>query len=288
MQPVISLSSVSKKYGQKQALKNVSIAVNQGEIFGFLGPNGAGKTTTIRCIMDFIRPDSGNIQIFNNSLSDSPNIKQRIGYLAAENQLLDKWNSKQHVEFYRSVKQADKSAYKLLKELDLDTNMPVKHMSTGNRQKLGIVLALIGNPDLLVLDEPTRGLDPLLQNEVYKILKDYVNNGGTVFISSHNLNEVEHLCTNVAMIREGRIVADKSLADIRALKTYIVSVTFKKAGFRLPESNNLHIVSKSDQSLVIKFKGNVSPLLKELCRDEITDIEVTHASVEDIFMEFYK
>ena len=288
MQCVILLESVNKKFGHKQALKNISLTVTQGEIFGFLGPNGAGKTTAIRCIMDFIRPDTGTIQILNSSISNNPNIKQSIGYFAAENQLLEKWNAKQHIEFYRSVKQADKYAYKLLKELGLDDNMPVKHMSTGNRQKLGFVLALIGNPQLLILDEPTRGLDPLLQNEVYEILKDYVNNGGTVFMSSHNLSEVEHICTNVAVIRDGIIVADKSLADIRALKTYIVSVTFKEAGFKLPKANNLQIISKGDHHLVIKLQGNVSPIIKELCRNELTDIEVTHASLEDVFMEFYK
>ena len=156
MQQVILLDSVNKKFGNKTVLKDVSLTVNQGEVFGFLGPNGAGKTTTIRCIMDFIRPNSGHIQILNNHISNSPNLKQSIGYFAAENQLLEKWNAKQHIEFYRSIKQANKDAYKLLKELDLNANMPVKHMSTGNRQKLGFVLALIGNPQLLILDEPTK------------------------------------------------------------------------------------------------------------------------------------
>ncbi len=288
MQPVISLSSISKRFGHKQALKNVSLTVTQGEIFGFLGPNGAGKTTTIRCMMDFIRPDTGKVEILNKTIANSPDIKQYIGYFAAENQLLEKWDAKQHIEFYCSMKQADKSAYKFLEELDLDDSIPVRHMSTGNRQKLGFILALIGNPRLLILDEPTRGLDPLLQNEVYKILKDYVATGGTVFISSHNLNEAEYLCSNVAVIREGRIVADKSLADIHNLKTYIISVTFKKAGFKIPKANNIQIVSEDGQSLVIKLQGNVAPLLKELSQNELIDIEVTHASLEDVFMEFYK
>jgi ABC-2 type transport system ATP-binding protein len=288
MQPVIHLSSISKRFGHKQALNNVSIAVNQGEIFGFLGPNGAGKTTTIRCMMDFIRPDTGNISILNKVIANSPNIKQSIGYFAAENQLLEKWNAKQHIEFYRDVKHADKSAYKLLRTLNLDPNMPVKHMSTGNRQTLGFILALIGHPQVLILDEPTRGLDPLLQNEVYKILKAYVAGGGTVFISSHNLNEIEHLCTNVAVIKEGTIVADKSLSEIHSLKTYIVSVTFKNPKFKLPTTNNIHILSQDKQRLVIKIKGSVAPLLEDICQNEIIDIEVIHASLEDAFMELYK
>lgn len=288
MQPAIALSAISKNFGNKQALKDIDLTVNRGEIFGFLGPNGAGKTTTIRCIMDFIKADSGSISVLGSDMTKNPEVKQLIGYFAAENQLIEKWDTGQHLDFYRSMKDVHADSDELIKALDLDPKVPVKHMSTGNRQKVGLILALVGNPQLLILDEPTRGLDPLLQNEVYRILKDYAKEGGTVFISSHNLSEVEHICSNVGIIRGGEIVADKSLASIRAMKTYIVSVNFKDGGFRQHESEYVKIMSESNHHLVLKVKGNVSPVLKEISKHAISDIEVTHASLEDVFMEYYK
>ena len=288
MSVVIETSSISKSFGKKQALNNVSLTVNGGEIFGFLGPNGAGKTTTIRTLMDFIRPDSGTVRIFGKDVRDNSALRQDIGYLSADNQLLDRWNAEEHIAFYNSVKGNGANAGELIKRLDLDPKAKAGHMSTGNRQKLGFVLALIGAPKLLILDEPTRGLDPLLQNEIYAILKEFADGGGTVFFSSHNLSEVEHLCTSVAIIRAGQVVADKTMADIRAMKTHIINVSFKQASIELPQLKDVEVSKTSARAFELKAKGDLTPLMKEIAKHELADLEVSHAPLEDIFLEYYK
>ncbi len=288
MGAVIETKSISKSFGKKQALNNVSLSVNSGDIFGFLGPNGAGKTTTIRTLMDFIRPDRGSVKVFGQDVKDNPTIRQDIGYLSADNQLLDRWSAEEHIAFYSSIKGGGKNAASLAKRLDLDPKAKAGHMSTGNRQKLGFVLALLGTPKLLILDEPTRGLDPLLQNEIYAILKEFSADGGTVFFSSHNLSEVEHLCTSVAIIRAGHVVADKTMADIRAMKTHIVRVSFKQAYVVLPSLKDVEISQKSARTFELKAKGDLTPLMKEVVKHELADLEVVHAPLEDIFLEYYK
>ncbi|MFI5240138.1 MAG: ABC transporter ATP-binding protein [Candidatus Saccharimonadia bacterium] len=286
----ISINNLDKSYGKRKALNHLTLAVEIGEIFGFLGPNGAGKTTTIRCLMNFIRPDSGEVSIFGKDAQhDSVQVKKDIGFLSADNQLYEKWNANQHIEFLGSIRGGENNAKSLLARLDLDPNMQLRHLSSGNKQKLGLILALMNNPRLLVLDEPTKGLDPLLQSEIYTILREYVERGGTVFLSSHNLAEVEHLCTNVGVLREGELVASKSLAEISALNIHIVSITYR------PQSKPIHhniagaeIISSSKDHLVLKFKGDINPLMHMLAGLELTDIEISHAPLEEIFMEYYR
>ena len=290
MNLAIAITGLNKTYGAKPALKNVSLNVEQGEIFGFLGPNGAGKTTTIRCIMDFIRPDSGSVNVFNkNAQKDTLAIKSMIGYLPADNQLYDKWNARQHIDFYSSIKGSSSESKRLLEKLGLSPDVQVRRLSTGNRQKLGFVLAFIGKPKLLILDEPTRGLDPLLQNEIYDVLKRYAAAGGTVFLSSHNLAEVEHLCTNVGVIRNGEIVANKSMDDIRAMKVHIVTATYNDdKTLQTPKISDVEVVNASPGRTVLRARGNINLLIRELGKQDLKDLEITHAPLEDIFMEYYK
>ena len=290
MDQAINITGLNKKYGTKPALKNVSLSVKQGEIFGFLGPNGAGKTTTIRCIMDFIRPDSGSVNVFaKNAQKDTLAIKSMIGYLPADNQLYEKWNAQQHIDFYSSIKGSPAESKKLLAKLGLGPDLQVRHMSTGNRQKLGFILTFIGKPKLLILDEPTKGLDPLLQNEIYEILKRYAADGGTVFLSSHNLAEVDHLCTNVGVIRGGEIVANKSMDDIRAMKIHIVTITYNDSkNIKIPKISNVEVVNSSPGRIVLRARGGVNQLIRELGKQDLKDLEITHAPLEDVFMEYYK
>jgi len=286
----ISIRNIDKSYGHKKALNHLSLSVDTGEIFGFLGPNGAGKTTTIRILMNFIRPDSGQINVFGKDAQrDSVEVKKEIGFLSAENQLYEKWNANQHIAFISSVRGGENTAKSLLDQLDLDPNVQLRHLSSGNKQKLGLIVALMNNPKLLVLDEPTKGLDPLLQSEIYTILRDYVRRGGTVFLSSHNLSEVEHLCSNVGVLRDGELVASKSLAEISALNIHIATITFA------PQSKPIHhniagaeIISSSKEHLVLKFKGDINPFIHMLAGLELTDIEIAHAPLEEIFLEYYR
>jgi ABC-2 type transport system ATP-binding protein len=290
MQQAITITNLNKRFGTKPVLQDVSLNVHQCEIFGFLGPNGAGKTTAIRCVMDFIRPNSGVIKVFDvDAQKDATVTKSLIGYLPADNQLYDKWTAKQHIDFYSAIKGSSSDTQKLVKRLGLKTDLPVKSMSTGNKQKLGFVLALIGQPKLLILDEPTRGMDPLLQNEIYAILKRFVADGGTVFLSSHNLAEVEHICTNVGVIRDGVIVANKSMDDIRAMKVHIVTATFADPQvvktLKLP---GVEIAHSGAGRVVMKMQGDINSLMRELSKHTLKDVEITHAPLEDVFMEYYR
>jgi ABC-2 type transport system ATP-binding protein len=286
----IKISKVSKRYGRTTALSDVSLEVEAGEIYGFLGPNGAGKTTTIRCLMDFIRPNTGSISIFGlDAQRDSVEVKRQVGFLPADNQLYSKWNARQHISLVTGVRGGPDTSADLMARLGLDPQVPVHHLSSGNQQKLGLILALMTNPKLLVLDEPTKGLDPLLQHEIYSILKEYVAAGGTVFLSSHNLAEVEHICSNVGVIKQGKIVASKSMHDIVAMNVHIVTAAFP-ATAAAPDLSlpGVEIISATEGRLILKNRGDINPLMAKLGSLQLTDIEIRHAPLEEIFMEYYQ
>ncbi|HSX48208.1 MAG TPA: ABC transporter ATP-binding protein [Candidatus Nanoarchaeia archaeon] len=285
----LAISKLKKSYGNKPALRGVSLTVEAGEIYGFLGPNGAGKTTTIRCIMDFMRPDGGEIKVLDSDAQkNSVAVKKLIGFLPADNQLYEKWTTRDHINFVTSIRGAA-NVDKLVKRLDLDPRKQVRHLSTGNKQKVGLILALLGDPKLLILDEPTRGLDPLLQHEIYAILKEYVAGGGTVFLSSHNLAEVEHICSNVGVLRAGEIVASKSMSEILAMNVHIVTASFR--GDKKPADLKIvgaETISSANGHVVLKVRGDINPVIAKLAAYELADVEIAHAPLEEIFMEYYR
>lgn len=287
--PAISINNVTKNYGNNRGITSVSLSVKAGEIFGFLGPNGAGKTTTIRCIMDFIRPSKGTITVFGtNSHTDSVNIKAKIGFLPSDPQLYMRWTGGEHLSLYNKLRgSADMSD--AVNRLGLNLDVQARHLSTGNKQKLSLLLAMYGNPKLLVLDEPTKGLDPILQQEIYTLLNEYKHRGGTVFLSSHNLPEVEKICDSIGVIKEGKIVASETMQSIRDMNIHIISFSseskINQADFNLTHTDVLH---HSEKHIILKAKGDLSPLMQKIAKYRVKDLEVTHASLEDIFMEFYK
>jgi ABC-2 type transport system ATP-binding protein len=282
---------VSKRFGHTLALHQVTFTVPYGTIFGFLGPNGAGKTTTIRCLMDFIRPTSGSLSILGfDAQHDSAELKRRIGYLSSDSQLNLNWTGQEHIDFFANIK--GPSAYQpaLINRLGLDTASKVKALSSGNKQKLSIVLCFAGNPDLLIMDEPTRGLDPLLQNELYDILLHFIDERKTVFLSSHNLGEVERICNSVLLIKDGVIVEEKTMDDIRDLKVHLLSATARTAFDikRLRALPNVTLLESSPKRISFKAKGDLNEVLRLLTQHDITDISITHVSLEDVFMEQYR
>lgn len=287
--PAIKISSLKKSFGAVKALRDVDISVQRGEIFGFLGPNGAGKTTTIRCLMDYMRPDSGQIEIMGmDSIEQAPAIKKAVGYLSADNQLYDHWNGKQHIKFVLGMHGLPYKSHPLVKKLDLDINKRVKDLSSGNKQKLSIILAFCTEPEILIMDEPSRGLDPLLQIELYQLLKDYKKAGKTVFFSSHNLPEVERVCDRVAVIKDGVVAKTAKMEDLLQLRTHIIRVTSEKP-IQRNELKGLkaEIETISDHHVILRVKGRLEPALKLLENIGIKDLEISHASLEEIFMEYY-
>lgn len=290
MNSVIKIQNLIKYFGKTKAVNGVSLEIQKGEIFGFLGPNGAGKTTTIRCMMDFIRPTSGEIDIAGlNAQRDSVKLKQKIGYLSSDIHLYDSWTGKDHLNFIQNIKGKSKIVGDLIKRFGFNQKSKVKSLSTGNKQKLALILTLMNEPEVLILDEPTRGLDPILQQEIYKILREFQAKGATVFMSSHNLPEVEHICDKVAIIRDGKLVAVDLMENITKKKVHLVNAYFEgkfdEADFQL---KGVEITDQNHGSLVFRVKGDINPLVKKISQYKLADLEITHATLEEMFMEFYK
>ncbi|NTU70017.1 ABC transporter ATP-binding protein [bacterium] len=286
---VIEVKNLRKYFGKTKAVDGISFDVVKGEIFGFLGPNGAGKSTTIRCLMDFIRPTSGTVSILGlDSFKDSVEIKKQLGYLPGNVKLYQKWTGNDHISFIESIRGQSKNVQSLIKRLDFDPTKKVKTLSSGNNQKLGLILSLMHNPKVLIMDEPTVALDPLLQNEIYSILDELKKNGTTVFMSSHNLPEVERVCDRAGIIKDGRLVGIENIEELYKKKIRKIEIRFKqkfhKNDFKLKD---VEIVQDLPDGLVINVKGDINPLIKSVSKYNISDIEIAHATLEDVFLEFY-
>ncbi|MEW6407938.1 MAG: ABC transporter ATP-binding protein [Patescibacteria group bacterium] len=287
---IIEVDNLKKYFGKTRAIDGISLDIKEGEIFGFLGPNGAGKTTTIRCMMDFIRPTGRKIKIFGkDAQKDSVELKKKIGYLSDNVYLYNKWTGKTHIDFVKHLNGKKDIADKLIKRLDFDPRPQVKKLSSGNRQKLGLILALMFEPELLIFNEPTASLDPLLQNTVYKLIKEATDRGTTVFMSSHNLAEVERVCSRVGIIKEGRMAAIENIASLKEKRIYTVRVyfadKFKKEEFL---DDNVEIRKEVPAGLILGIKGDINKLIRKLSNYKLKDLAIEQASLEEIFLEFYK
>lgn len=290
MTNVIVIRGFRKYFGNLHAVDGIDLEVKKGEIFGFLGPNGAGKSTTIRCMMGFNRPTDGKIKIFGHDMStDSLTAKRQIGYLPGNIKLYDGWTGWDHIRFFESVRGKSKNVDELIRRFGFDPSMKFRHLSSGNKQKLGLILALMHEPNLLIMDEPTVGLDPLLQNEIYKVLMEMRDHGATIFISSHNLPEVERLCDRVAIIKNGKLAAVESIKTLGDKKLHRIEVCFgdkfEPAEFQIDGVSRIDEIS---DGLLITISGDLNPMMQILASHKITHLEVTHASLEDVFMKFYE
>ena len=285
----IEVSNLKKYFGKTHAVDDVSFSVEKGEVFGFLGPNGAGKTTTIRCLLDFLRPDDGSINILGyDSCKNSSEIKNKIGYLSGDVRLYDGWTGKDHILFLENLRRQRSKARDLIEKLNLNPKVKYKSLSSGNKQKLGLILALMFEPELLIMDEPTLGLDPLLQNTIYQILSEQRNRGTTIFMSSHNLAEVDRVCNRVGIIKDGKLVATESIQGLKEKRMHLVKVIFagpfNKFDFNI---SGLEIQQSMPDGLIIGVKGDINPLMQKLARYNLKELEISYASLEEIFLEFY-
>ena len=287
---VIDVHELKKHFGKTKAVDGISFSVNKGEIFGFLGPNGAGKTTTIRCMMDFIRPLDGHIAILGrDTQKNAVSLKKDIGYLSGNVHLFSNWTGRMHIDFVRRLHGRADISNKLIKRLDFNPAMKTKQLSSGNKQKLGIILAFMLEPPILILDEPTLGLDPLLQNEIYTLLNEMTQKGSTVFMSSHNLAEVDRMCNKVGIIKQGRMVAAENITTLKEKKISTVHAYFTRPVDKKEFlTGDTELVKEVVDGLILKVRGDVNPLIKQLGKHELRDISIIQASLEDIFMEFYE
>ena len=289
---VVGAESLTKRYGRVLALDRLTLQVRAGEVLGFLGPNGAGKTTTLRLLMGFLRPTAGSARVHgHDAWRDRVAVHARIGYLPGDVRLWPRLTAREaagHLARLRGLDH-DQGTVDLAKRLDVDLDRPVRELSKGNRQKAGLLLALLGDPDLLLLDEPTSGLDPLIQQEFHHMLRERVEAGAAVVLSSHVLSEVEHVADRVAIIRAGRLLIAESLATLRENARHTVEVRFAcppppDAFAAVPGITDVRL---EGPVLRCTMQGAVDPLVKTLGRYTVTDLNSREADLEETFLALY-
>jgi ABC-2 type transport system ATP-binding protein len=290
---VIEIQGLVKNYGRVQALRGVDLAVRRGELFGFLGPNGAGKTTTIRCMLDLIRPQGGTLRILGiDPQADPVAVRGRVGYLPGELSLEGNQTVQGALHYFNALRgnRADWSYVReLAGRLELDLDIPVKNLSKGNKQKVGVVQALMSRPELLLLDEPTAGLDPLMQQEVYRLLREAQAAGATVFFSSHIIGEVESLANRVAIIRGGVIVEEAEPHELVNLALRRVRVRFLEDvnPDRIAALEGVSVLSQNGSMVTLQVEGGMDRLVKTLADYPVQDLETERPNLEEVFLAYY-
>jgi len=289
------VESLVKHYGPIRALRGIDLQVRPGEIFGFLGPNGAGKSTAIRIILDLIRPTSGRVSVFGvDANRESVRARRLLGYLQSDPELPPGLTATEVFQYFADVRGGTLDrAYldALVERLSLDTSRNVKALSRGNRQKVGLILALMFRPPLVILDEPTTGLDPLVQEEVEVILREVAAEGRTVFFSSHILAEVETICSRASIVRDGEIVDVFDMAEQRRLAPRLVDVTFASAPpadafTTLPAGTS--VTQRTGNVVSFQTHDGLDWLVKQIAGFEVADLSVRQPSLEELFVGYYR
>ncbi|MCK8060721.1 MULTISPECIES: ABC transporter ATP-binding protein [unclassified Fusibacter] len=289
---IVKLENLTKYYGKNKGIENVSFEIGEGEVFGFIGPNGAGKSTTIRTLLGFIKPTSGSATILGRDISLNLNdAKMNLGYLPSEVAYYDDMNALQLLrysgKFYK--KNFDARIHELAAYFELDLKRKIEDLSYGNRKKVGIIQSLLHSPRLLILDEPTGGLDPLIQSRFFDLLDKERKNGTTIFFSSHILSEVQRMCDRIGIIKEGELIKVEKLADMQ-------KVRYKKIGIeldRLPEITIFDNISTKELSIKgnrvdFLYSGEMHDLLQGISKIGVKNLWVEDPNLEEIFMHYYQ
>lgn len=291
----IDCQKLSKRYGRSKvyALKDLTIQVRAGEVYGFLGPNGAGKSTTIRTLLNFIQPTEGSAQILNQDIvKDSVAIKRSVGYMSGELSMYLKMTGRQFLEYMGELQPPTSKTYRqeLVKRLKIDLGKPLGSLSRGNRQKIGIAQAFMHQPPVMILDEPTSGLDPLMQEVFYELVEEAKQRGAAIFSSSHILGEVQKMCDRVGIIREGRLAAERVVADMASEAAQTFDVVFKDEPplAILKRTKGVRAVSNHGNVVTLHVHGSLSPLLAELAKHQILKLDSRTLDLEEVFLRFYK
>lgn len=289
---VIDINGLTKRYGKRVGIERLDLHVSGGTLFGFLGPNGAGKSTTIRLLMGLLKPTAGSARVFElDAWRRSHQIKSEVGYLPGDLRLYASWTCDSALHLISKVRNRDLRAAgkELAEEFELDTDVPVRSMSRGMRQKLGLILALAHRPKLLILDEPTAALDPIMQERLLHRLRNLAADGHTVFFSSHSLSEVEQLCHRVAILRAGRLVADESLATLREKAKRVVTIRWQAGaeleGIAVPDG--LEVFDKQDRHWRGEMTGPSAGLIRWAAAQPIDDLSIGEPDLARLFQRYY-
>ncbi len=286
----IRTERLSKRYGETLALDRLELEVAEGEVYGYLGPNGAGKTTTIRLLLALHRPSEGRAELFGIDAWNEPvRAHERLAYVAGEPFLWPSLTGAETLEFLARVRGGSDAAYRdqLVERFQLDTAKRVRALSKGNRQKVQLVAAFATRADLLILDEPTSGLDPLMEVAFRQTVQEAKERGQTVFLSSHILSEVEALCDRVGILREGRLVDQGTLAELRHLSAQTVEVTFEGPAPRLDGLPGVQVAQAGPNALRFEVSGSVGPLVAALAEHPVVALTSREPSLEEIFLHHY-
>jgi ABC-2 type transport system ATP-binding protein len=292
---IIEVEGLTKSYGSKRGITNVSFQVEEGEVFGFLGPNGAGKTTTIRLLMALLRADAGTARVAGlDSWQQSVEIKRLTGYLPGEPALDPNLTGGQLLEYFGHLRGGIDQGYlkQLITRFDLDPSRKFRHYSSGNKRKVVLIQAFMHRPRLLILDEPTNGLDPLNQQEFGRMVKEVREEGRTVFLSSHVLSEVEQTCTRVGIIRAGQLVRTGGIAELKDIKRHEITITFAHAvpaeAFKTLDGV-VEVETLADgQTLRLTMQGEADAVIKAAAQHAVVTLTSHEPSLEDIFLRYYE
>ena len=292
MADAILAEHLTKSYGSQRGVIDLSFAVKPGEVFGYLGPNGAGKTTTIRTTLDFIRPTEGRVAVFGlDAQHDSVEIHRRIGYLPGELALYEKLTGLEFLQHFAALRGGVDAGYvtELAGRFDCDLSARIRSLSHGNKQKVALIQAFMHEPELLVLDEPTTGLDPIVQQEFHRLVEDVRADGRTVFLSSHVMPEVERLCDRVAIIREGRLVAVEDVGEMKAKAVRTLDIHFATPVpvEAFADLAGVREVAAQGDVLHLTVAGPLDAVVKRAATFEVVDLESHVPSLEEIFLAFY-
>ncbi len=292
MTAAIETTKLTKYYGRSRGVMDVDLTVESGQIFGFLGPNGAGKSTTIRVLLDLIRPNSGSARVLGlDAHRDRLAIDRRVSYVPGELSLYSELTGSQLLTYLGNLQGSVDAEYrdKLIERLELDPSKRIKSLSRGNKQKVGLVAAFMIRPELLILDEATAGLDPFVQLEFEHLCEETRNDGRTVFISSHQLPEVEHLCDRVGIIREGRLLAVEAIVDLkaRALRRLEIDFGSPVSADDFAGLSGVQDVKVEGATLRCTVMGSLDGVIKAAARFEVRNLRSVETSLEEIFMAYY-
>lgn len=289
---VIEINNLTKYYGKERGIIDVNFNVEEKEIFGFIGPNGAGKSTTLRTLLGLIYPTSGSAKIFGKDcIKQGPELKKEIGYLPSEVFYYDKMKVidllRYSASFYK--KDCSKRMKELAEVMDLDLNKKIDDLSFGNKKKVGIVQGLLHEPKLIILDEPTGGLDPLMQQRFFELLQDENKKGATILFSSHILGEVQRLCNRVAIIKEGKIIQLEKISDLQenTYKKIKVQTTsnLDQNFFNIGGVSNLEV---KQNIISFLFRGNINAIMKKIAEIDLANVWIEEPDLEEIFLHFYE
>ena len=291
----IEIQSLTKRYGHSRGVENLSFSIESGEIFGYLGPNGSGKTTTIRCLMGLLRPTSGQYKIFGQKIIPGLAIQHtNIGYLPGDFRIWPGLTARKSLRLMAELggSNVNKRCNELAERLELELDRKVGALSKGNRQKVGVIYAFQHQPDLLILDEPTIGLDPLIRQVVLDMIREAARQGATVLLSSHDLSEVSVVCKRAAILREGRLVELAPISKIvqqgeKHLKIWFVEGTTIPV-FQIDKLPGVRVIQQNSETLHIAYQGKADKVIKWLASFPIERITTPETSLEDAFIKYYK